>query len=116
VGSVSGDVVVRARAALDGVAEGPWMVSGGVVWREDVIAVPDPNDPTGQTPMPEQVQEKVAESSHDMARFIAAARDLVPELVDEVERLRAAVGRVRVLTEHWAESEDVAAALDGAGL
>lgn len=81
------DVVQQAKQALEGVPEGPWRVSGGVVWREDIIAVADPNDPTGQTPMPQQVQEKVCDTAADTAPFIAESRDLVPELIAEVERL-----------------------------
>ena len=84
------DVVERAKAALEGVTEGPWHSTGGVVWCVDVIAVPDPSDPTGQTPMPQQVQEKVCDTSEGDAEFIAAARTLVPELVVEVEKWRAA--------------------------
>lgn len=89
------DIVERAKAALEGVTEGPWYSTGGVVWFVDVIAVPDPSDPSGQTSMPEQVQEKVCDTSEGDAEFIAASRQLVPELVAEVERLRAEIERLR---------------------
>jgi hypothetical protein len=92
------DVVARAKAALEGITPGPWEVTGGVVWVDDVICVPDPNDPTGQTPMPERVQEKVCDSSPGDARFIAAARSLVPELLAEVEKLRAVAAKDRRLS------------------
>lgn len=85
------DVVARAKAALEDVTVGPWEVTGGVVWCGQVIAVPDPSDPTGQTPMPELLQEKICDTAPGAdAEFIAAARSLVPELVAEVERLRMA--------------------------
>jgi hypothetical protein len=83
------DIVERAKAALEGVTEGPWYSTGGVVWFVDVIAVPDPSDPSGQTPMPEQVQEKVCDTSEGDAEFIAASRHLIPDLIAYVEYLEA---------------------------
>lgn len=90
------DLVERAKAALEGVTEGPWAFTCGVVWRVDVVAVPDPDDPSGQTPMPEAVQEKVCDTSPAEAEFIAAARTLVPELVAEVEQLEQDVVAARL--------------------
>lgn len=74
------DLIERTQAALEGVTDGPWEYTGGIVWHTEVIAVPDPSDPTGQTPMPEPIQESVPTSAID-AEFIAAARTLVPELL-----------------------------------
>jgi hypothetical protein len=40
------------------------------------------------------------------ARFIAAAREAVPELLAEIERLRALEGRVKTLPGRWREDAD----------
>ncbi|WP_207760621.1 hypothetical protein [Mycolicibacterium sphagni] len=79
------DVAARARVALEGVTEGPWTVdeTDPGVWSPDEIvfgnytARDDFDSPSWEDGKPA-----------DLA-FIAAARSLVPELVDEVERLRA---------------------------
>lgn len=94
---MSGDVVERARSVLDGVTGGPW------VW--DSHRVPT-LDGRGGDPELWMYDVEVLEASHSGecgcrsaceleltvseadARFIAAARMLVPELVAEVERLR----------------------------
>ena len=65
---VSGDVVVRARAVLVGVTDGPWVSqSDGVLF---------------------SLAAQNYLTDLDMA-FAAAARSLVPELVEAVERVRA---------------------------
>ena len=72
------DVVERAKAALEGVTRGPWRVGKrkwigvvltphGCVWNPNRGEVNNPRD----------------------GEFIAQARTLVPELVDEVEELQA---------------------------
>ncbi|WP_185292747.1 hypothetical protein [Mycolicibacterium litorale] len=72
---MSGDIVERAKAVLEGVTEGPWELIGGgeYVTGVSICVAPDDGGVTGPD-----------------AEFIAAARTLVPELVAEVERLRAA--------------------------
>lgn len=80
---MSGDVAARAKAAL---------VEYRRARRVDASALEPVN------------------CGNDAGDSLAA---VVPGLVAEVERLRAAVERVRALTMHWAESEDIAAALDG---
>lgn len=87
------DVVERAKSALEGVTEGPWEaqdwtshangergcgILAGIGMKQRGIAW------TGQ-----HHWNPEAEAQAD-AEFIAAARTLVPELVAEVERLRAA--------------------------
>ncbi|AVJ50690.1 hypothetical protein SEA_OGOPOGO_51 [Mycobacterium phage Ogopogo] len=68
------DVVERAKAALEGAYEGPWVQVGG-----GNINV----DPVGHRP-------PVAKTwTRGNGEFIAQARTLVPELIAEVERLRA---------------------------
>lgn len=68
------DVTDRARAALEGVTDGPWEVNGfGNINR---------------TPGGEHPPVAKAWRTPD-AEFIAASRSLVPELLAEVERLRA---------------------------
>ncbi|QXG07434.1 hypothetical protein RitSun_64 [Mycobacterium phage RitSun] len=70
------DVVERAKAALEGAYEGPWVQVGG-----GNINV----DPVGHRP-------PVAKTwTRGNGEFIAQARTLVPELVAEVERLRPRV-------------------------
>ncbi|AEK07844.1 hypothetical protein FDI59_gp097 [Mycobacterium phage Yoshi] len=78
------DVVERAKAALEGAYEGPWVQVGG-----GNINV----DPVGHRP-------PVAKTwTRGNGEFIAQARTLVPELVAEVERLRAQETRIRELCE-----------------
>ncbi|AFL47995.1 hypothetical protein AVANI_91 [Mycobacterium phage Avani] len=78
------DVVERAKAALEGAYEGPWVQVGG-----GNINV----DPVGHRP-------PVAKAwTRGNGEFIAQARTLVPELVAEVERLRAQETRIRALCE-----------------
>jgi len=79
------DVVQQAKAALEGVTEGPWdVVSGawGNVWH-----FPDEGTPT--------VVVRLGGMSEPDAEFIAAARSLVPDLVAEVEKLRGAIETIR---------------------
>ncbi|AXN53038.1 hypothetical protein PBI_HOMINES_52 [Mycobacterium phage Homines] len=70
------DVVERAKAALEGVTEGPWTWTHGMDARAMVLG-------------PDNLRVKL-EGYRD-AEFIAQARTLVPELVAEVERLRPRV-------------------------
>lgn len=65
------DIVERAKAALEGVTEGPWVFDPD---RDDYLV----SESTGE----------VVGSQRFNTEFIAAARTLVPELVAEVERLR----------------------------
>lgn len=66
------DVVARAKAALEGVDDGPWRVIGygniqSLATRPRVA--------------------KVTTTAN--AAFVASARTLIPELIAEVERLRS---------------------------
>lgn len=116
MGAVSGDVVARAKAALVGVTDGPWL------WTSPRYGVPtlegragDPElyrydtevlevDHHGECGCRSACELELTVSDADKA-FIAAARDLVPELVAEVERLRAIVdGRV-VLDREYTDEE-----------
>lgn len=78
------DVVERAKAALEGVTEGPWTWTHGMDARAMVLG-------------PDNLRVKL-EGYRD-AEFIASARSLVPELIAEVERLRAQETRIRELCE-----------------
>jgi hypothetical protein len=74
------DVVSKATYLPAGVTEGPW------TWDEwpDYSEIGSPaGERLAVTP-----SVLVREQSSLDARFIAAARDLVPELVAEIERLR----------------------------
>ncbi|ORA25193.1 hypothetical protein [Mycobacterium aquaticum] len=74
------DVVERAKAALEGVTEGPWGNYG--------------NAPFEVFQEPEVGQEYIAPRVYALAdaQFISRARSLVPELVAEVELLRSTQG------------------------
>ena len=76
---MSGDVVQAAKEALEGVTPGPWKLIGGgeYVTGVGVLVAPDDGGVTSAD-----------------AEFIAAARSLLPELVAEVERLRAVLADV----------------------
>lgn len=101
---MSEDILDRARAALEGITDAPWThhtapsegstethaeyLAGSLIGEGEALHVltaasPDPKFAyvvpavTGDGP-----------TSNRNAEFIAAARDLVPELVAEVERLR----------------------------
>lgn len=95
------DIVERARALADKAARGPWIVWEG---HAQVFAGPVNENSSG---MIRGYRGKVCECdemdwSHAKnrrnARFIAAARTLVPALCDEVEGLRALS---RKLAEGW---------------
>uniref|UniRef100_A0AAU8GPU4 Uncharacterized protein n=1 Tax=Mycobacterium phage Farewell TaxID=3158893 RepID=A0AAU8GPU4_9CAUD len=75
-GEPMSDVVERAKAALEGAYEGPWIQVGlGNIH----------TDPVGQRP-------PVAKTwTRGNGEFVAQARTLVPELVAEVEELRLVV-------------------------
>lgn len=83
------ELVDRAKASLEGVTEGPWVswkdresresYSDGYVYRGNVIS-----DSTKQI-----VVTKSGNAANSL--FIATARQLVPELIAEVERLEAEV-------------------------
>lgn len=75
------DIVERAKAALDGVTDGPWEWFYGDQCCGGTCVDNDHGLPlhSGGDLLPND------------ARFIAAARTLVPELVAEVEELRAVV-------------------------
>ena len=126
---LGGDVVEVAKAALIGVTDGPWrwalrpegewgpisdqlvsetsrsqhggMTYGGESSYPTAVLSAYPND------------DQTVDFSYDRenAHFIALSRTLVPELVSEVERLRAEVERVRELIQEGARVEDIAAAL-----
>lgn len=97
------DVVERARTLLEGVTRGPWqleLVDGKPVEHQhyqydsmdEWYDVDGPND--GWLAHCQDVAD---------ARFIAAARSLVPELVAEVERLHSWDGLMSLLDEHYPE-------------
>lgn len=84
------DLVERAKAALEGVSNGPWRADGDVTDGATVLYTPS-----------SMTREYAVLGCPDCgvnghgylgdAQFIAAARALVPELVAEVERLAGIV-------------------------
>lgn len=88
------DIVARAKAALESVTDGPWVVN-----REGWACISSGSDSVfhgyfegscGDCGDEIHDAASVAISIED-AEFIAAARTLVPELVAEVEKLRAVI-------------------------
>lgn len=85
------DLIARAKAALEGVTEGPWRASllDGIDYEDGSSCIRGGvyPDERGSTPV------FLTSGGIDRrdARFIAASRTLVPELVAEVERLRGAL-------------------------
>lgn len=81
---MSGDVVGRAKAALEGVTDGPWQVERWEDFSGHVVSysLPDIAQWSGYRNTVDCGGDKA------LAEFIAAARSLVPELVAEVEKLR----------------------------
>lgn len=78
------DVVARAKAALEGVTEGPWEVSR---WEDfggnPSFYIEDIEQFKGYRNSVNFGSDKA------LADFVAASRQLVSELIAEVERLRA---------------------------
>ena len=78
------DVLAQAHAALDGVKHhGPWVAEGQEIWQIDDGS----RFYLGDT------------WTEGQARFIAWARDGVPALIAEVERLRAQINAVHALAD-----------------
>lgn len=75
------DLVVRARAALEGITPGPWVAeeqASGGWWIE-----------------PRRCPTVAYGLDEPDARFVSDARSLVPELADELERWLAVVAEFR---------------------
>ena len=85
---MSGDVVARARAALEGVTVGEWHAYDGRETANSATFVSSRVGPVCWMSARTDVEMPAAVD----AEFIAAARSLVPELVAEVERLRRQPG------------------------
>jgi len=81
---MSDDLIRRAREALVSVTPGPWSYNSmgefGPAYDDDYQAFGMICDPVGECDWPNAV---------DNARFIAAARDLVPALADRLEAQEA---------------------------
>lgn len=84
---MSGDVVQAAKAALQGITEGPWVAeySG----EQGNCVIPHDAQSTREAVAVTRLYHQQAD-----ANFIAASRSLIPELVAEVERLRAVLADV----------------------
>lgn len=97
------DVVIRARESLEGVSDGPWrwepskhIRSGYVITAQNRTAVHACDWNADYGPFPEQF-------NHADANFAAQARTLVPELTEELERLREALAPIRAVLDKLAE-------------
>lgn len=97
------DLVKRAREALDGVTPGPWEVPDQTYTRNltvntgggmDAIMLACPGTGGAMSYTDEVCTLSWSGGEHDAnARFIAAARDLVPAMADRIEALEAAMAR-----------------------
>lgn len=116
---MSGDVVGRAKAALEGVTEGPWATNDLLIGCELVREAPgvtsykyaiaqmdeDAYDEDGGPGVYDGVVYRPFEQMEADAEFLAASRQLVPELVAEVERLRARETQLRALANYWTSND-----------
>lgn len=82
--------IITALAEDPDVPPTPWRAEGSGRWT-DVLGPDDEGCPRGYNPENPVVRD-VCES---VARFIAAAREAVPALLDEVADLRAEIARLR---------------------
>jgi hypothetical protein len=91
---MSEDVVIRVKAALEDVTPGPWVIECSKYVSGRYVL----SDASRQ-----QIQVVHATGTVNVgvdAEFIAASRQLVPELIAEIERLRDAVSmHTPVMTE-----------------
>ncbi|QZD96887.1 hypothetical protein SEA_THRESHER_46 [Mycobacterium phage Thresher] len=110
------DPVTRAKAALESIGDGPWTIDSED--GEPIIHEAHHYDSTDEWYDVDGANGGWVAHCEDLpvAEFIAQARTLVPELVAEVERLRAQETLIRELC---AETEDekwrrkIARAFDG---
>ncbi len=100
---MSGDLKTRAAAALEGVTDGPWS-EGDTLTRFVFNMTIDPSDPRAV------ICEAYEESD---ASFIAASRDLVPELLACVMKLEAALREIAAYDDILASVQTARAALEG---
>ncbi len=90
------DLIAAARKALEGVTQGPWFASSGHVQSNGQLywQVEDANHAIMQN------QFCWTDGDHAAnARFIAAARDLIPALLKERDDLRASVRALEEITD-----------------
>ena len=92
---MSDNLIERTNDALDGVTAGPWMAGkGGPGYSSWVDSKPD------------LVNISIADRIDNLAdaEFIAAARQLVPDLLAEVVKLRARIEIIRCLSSAHANA------------
>jgi uncharacterized small protein (DUF1192 family) len=100
------DILARARAALDGVTPGPWETQC-YPWPTQIGCCPLVGNPRSAH---HKMRNVAAANTDQDIRFIAAARSLVPEMADEIARLRAEVERLREAERTaWIAGRDAAA-------
>jgi len=83
---MSTPIEVRARLLLEGVTKGPWTAKRDYVAASDVIT--DEPYYEGKFLVAESIFQRPDQE------FIAACRTLVPELCDEIDRLRELAKRL----------------------
>lgn len=89
------DIIARAEAALEGVTEGPWTVESQVdhMSGETEYWLPEIEQWRGYRNNIQCGTDKA------LARFIAAARTLVPELIAELKSARAQLALLAAAAE-----------------
>jgi len=96
------DVVTRAKAALEGISDGPWDLDLDPDDYFDKYDVPVYDAATNSLSSCPDCGVRGGFGERD-AHFVAAARSLVPELIAEVERLHSWDGLMSLLDEHYPE-------------
>lgn len=96
------DVVERAKAALEGVSDGPWDYEHA--FGASFVCAGDRHRTTAQAWILRADTESGKRQDKLDARFVAQARTLVPELVAEVERLHTWDGLMSLVDEHYPTS------------
>lgn len=111
------DILDNARAALEGVTPGPWVLDDHADEDYPTITVgsgsylKDPGNyfTTDLVHEVDTYSDELDDLGYNQkltdARFIAQARELVPELLAEVEALRSKVAEIRATVEYWVSND-----------
>ena len=106
---MSDDLLDRAKSAMEGVTPGPWGAVASVpsegyecYWLRAMVSYGAPL--RGYKCIEIGAVNGPQSGEHaSNARFIAASRSLVPEMISEIERLRAEVARMALADLHAEE-------------
>lgn len=97
---MSDNLIARAKAAMEGINDGPWLLHNER-GHYGVTNITEPHA-FGNIVFAQSDYAGYGNGSRKAdAEFIAAARTLVPELVAEVERLHSWDGLISLVDEHY---------------